>query len=446
MRIVSILHSALYGLPALCFIVVFFIFINLKTGFVGIRKAKAAAKTVFNRKKGSSGGASPLKSAFVALSATVGTGNIVGVAGAVTLGGPGAVFWMWVSALLALSVKFCEIYLSKSGAGAFGYVRFSLGEKALRVFCLFGLLTAAGVGNVTQSNAAAQSAAMLLSRAGVPEKNVLYITGICFSLLGFYLLRRRIAFRFCEKILPLMAAGYIILCLAALFFARRELPRVFCRIFHGAFDPAAVTGGAVGSVFLSVKAGTARGIFSNEAGLGVSALAYEKSGGDAEEIALFGIFEVFIDTMVLCTLTALVVLSSGIRGYGADAGALTALFAFRRLLGEKALFFFCPAIIIFAFSSLVGWGIYAVRFAETAGLFGAAVPFAYCALSLYGAAGSADTVWQIAEICTLFMMTVNFAAIFAGRKKIAAGKFRAGRAGRLTLRRFDYIIKGKKNL
>ena len=421
MQIVSTLYSALYGPLTLFLIAGFFIFINLKARFIGIRRIGAAAKAVFARKEKPSGDRTPLSSAFVALSATVGTGNIVGVAGAVTLGGPGAVFWMWVSALLALTVKFAEIYLSKSESGALDYIRSALGKRALFVFCVFGLITAAGVGNITQSNAAAESAATLLSRFGVRKTAVLYATGICFALLGFLLLKRRLAFRFCERLLPFMAAGYILLCLFALCSARSELPRVLSLILRGAFNAKAVTGGAVSSFLLALRSGVARGVFSNEAGLGICALAYEKSEGDPKQIALFGIFEVFVDTVILCTLTALVVLCSKACVYGADAGAHTALAAFSSLLGRKALFFFCPAVIIFAFSSLIGWGIYAERFAKTAGIHSDAVLAVYCAFALYGAVNRADTVWQTAEICTVFMMILNFAAVFAHRKKIAAG-------------------------
>ncbi|MBR5923295.1 MAG: sodium:alanine symporter family protein [Clostridia bacterium] len=424
MQTLKMLHSALYGLPALCLIIALFVFINVKTGFAGIVRSGAAARAVLARKENNRGGASPLKSAFAALSATVGTGNIVGAAGAVTLGGPGAVFWMWAAALLALSVKFAEIYLSKSGSFAFAYIRSALGGGALRVFCLFGILTAVGIGNITQTNAAAQSAALLFSLFGARKTAVICATGACFALLGFIILYRRIAVRFCERLLPFMAAGYVILCLFALFFSRRALPRVLSAVLRGAFDPEAVTGGAVGSAFLALKSGISRGVFSNEAGLGNSAISYEKSEGDAQTVALFGIFEVFVDTLVLCTLTALVVLCAGSAVYGADAGALTALFAFSALLGKKALFFFCPAVVLFAFSSLIGWGIYAGRFAEIIGLPSTPVFAVYCAFALFGAVLRAESVWQIAEICTLFMMAINLAAVAA----------KCGKSGKRTSR------------
>lgn len=429
MRFLSSLHSFVYGGVTVCLIFAFFIFVNIKTRFIGIRKSGAALRAVFSRSKAENS-ASPVKAALVSLCATVGTGNIVGVAGAVTLGGAGALFWMWISALLALSVKFAEIYLStlyKRQGGAFSYIYAVLKKPVLKkVFLISGILAAFGIGNLTQTNAAAGAVSVMLTGIA-PTDTVKACVGVVFGLVCVIILRREsYAVKFCEKFLPFMAAVYVFLCLFALYRAKEVLPQVFLSVLKGAFCPRAVTGGAVGSALITIKSGVARGIFSNEAGLSTAALAYEKSKGEPFALSLFGIFEVFVDTLVLCTLTALVVLSSGTAPYGGDLGANTTLFAFCAILGQKSIFVFCPAVCFFAFSSVIGWGIYARRFAEKLELPAAAVAAVYALACVFGALFRAGAVWQAAEISTVLMMAFNCAAIIAHRNNISYNSLRRG--------------------
>ena len=223
-----------------------------------------------------------------------------------------------------------------------------------------------------------------------------------------------------------MAAVYIVFCLFALYRTKEVLPQVLLSVLKGAFCPRAVTGGAVGSALITIKSGVARGIFSNEAGLSTAALAYEKSEGEPFALSLFGIFEVFVDTLVLCTLTALVVLTSGTAAYGNDLGANTTLLAFCTVLGQKSLLFFCPTVCFFAFSSVIGWGIYARRFAEKLSLPATATAAVYALACVFGAVFRAGAVWQVAEISTVLMMAINCTAIIVHRKNISYNRLRRG--------------------
>ena len=422
MRFIFSVHDFLYGVPTLILIFAVFLTLNLKTGFIGTRKLTSATKAVFLGKQTNSE-TSPLKAASISLCATVGTGNIVGVAGAVTLGGAGAVFWMWISGVLAMSVKFCEVYLSasfKKSGGAFGYIYRAFGSGKIKtVFCVFGIIAALGIGNLTQTNAAANSAAMALATFNISAKAARLIVGVLFFCLCALLLKREnTAADFCLKFLPVMAISYIFFCGVALVLVHHNLPHVFTNIIRGAFRPDAVTGGAVGSVIITVKSGVARGIFSNEAGLSTAALAYEKSEGNAFKVALPAIFEVFVDTIVLCTLTALVVLSSDTAVYGAEFGAYTTLAAFMKILGERTVYLFCPLVCFFAFSSVIGWGIYARRFCENIRINGNIAAVIYSLFCIIGANITPDIVWAVAEMSSLFMMFINSTALILHRDKL----------------------------
>lgn len=423
MGLLERIHAAVYGAPTVITIFALFLIISLKTRFIGVRKIGSSFKAVINgNKQGKS--SETLKAVCVSLCATVGTGNIVGVAGAVTIGGPGAVFWMWISALLSLSVKFSEIYLSslyKKKSSAYGYIYAAVKNDALRnIFLFFGIITAFGIGNLTQANAAADAITLLAGGISVSPSIIRIITGVCFMGLCFALLtRENSAVSFCERFLPFMAAAYILLCLAVLIVTRKALPKTLSLIFGGAFCPMAVTGGAVGSILAGIKSGMARGIFSNEAGLSTAALAYEKSKTTPYETALFGIFEVLIDTMLLCTLTAIVVISSKAVAYGSDFGAYTVLCAFISVLGKRSVLFLCPIICFFAFSSVIGWGIYARRFAEKLKFNNTALVCIYATVCIIGAAVTADTVWMIAEMSSLSMMFVNCYALIFHRNKLS---------------------------
>ena len=339
-------NNFIWGVPAMICIFGVGLFLSVRTNFLQIRKFPYAIRTtigrMFRKRNASDGAMTPFQAVCTALAATVGTGNIAGVAGAIAIGGPGAVFWMWISALLGMCTKYAEVTLAvhfrekntngELVGGPMYYIKNGLDKKwhfLAYLFSAFGVLTVFGTGNATQVNTittAVNSALLnyhLLGEDQVPTSNL--IIGIVIAVLvGMILLGgiKRIG-RVTEKLVPFMALLYVILGLGVIVIHAGALPSVFGAIIGGAFNPSAVTGGIVGSMFVSMKKGVSRGIFSNEAGLGTGSIAHACADTRKPvKQGMFGIFEVFTDTIVICTLTALVILCSGIAvPYGEAAGA-----------------------------------------------------------------------------------------------------------------------------
>ena len=329
-------NNFIWGVPAMICIIGVGLYLSIGTRFIQIRKFPLAIKTtigrIFSKKDSSDGTMTPFQAVCTALAATVGTGNIAGVAGAIAIGGPGAVFWMWVSAFLGMCTKFSEVTLAVHFrernahgdyvGGPMYYIKNGLSKNwhwLAVLFSVFGVLTVFGTGNATQVNTitTAINTALLNFNLISPDsvKTVNLVLGIAIAVIvGLVLLGgvKRIG-RVTEKLVPFMAVLYIGLSLGVVLLNIENVPSVFASIIHGAFNPSAVTGGIVGSFFLSMKKGVSRGIFSNEAGLGTGSIAH--ACADTQEPVkqgLFGIFEVFADTIVICTLTALVILVSGV--------------------------------------------------------------------------------------------------------------------------------------
>ena len=378
---------------------------------------------------------SQFQSVCTALAATVGTGNIAGVAGAIAIGGPGAVFWMWVSAVLGMCTKFAEVTLAvyyretnKEGdlvGGPMYYIKNGLGKNwqfLAVLFSAFGVLTVFGTGNATQVNTittAVNSALLscgLISEGAVKTSNL--IQGIIIAALVALILLggvKRIG-QVTEKLVPFMALLYIVLSVGIILFRIQALPSVIQAIFEGAFKPAAVTGGAVGSLFMSMKKGVSRGIFSNEAGLGTGSIAHACADTRKPvKQGMFGIFEVFTDTIVICTLTALVILCSQVPvGYGQAAGAELTIQGFISVYGNWVSVFTAVAMCCFAFSTILGWGLYGARCIEF--LFSEKVikPFmvAYSLVAILGATADLGLMWNIAETFNGLMAIPNLIALF----------------------------------
>ena len=332
----SAVNSFVWGIPAMVCIIGVGLLLTIRTNFLQVRKFPYAIKTtigrVFRKKEASDGSMTPFQAVCTALAATVGTGNIAGVAGAIAIGGPGAVFWMWVSAFLGMCTKFSEVTLAihfrernahgDLVGGPMYYIKNGLSKHwhwLAYAFAAFGVLTVFGTGNATQVNTittAVNSALTnynIIGESSINTSNLIQGILIAF-LVGLILLGgiKRIG-RVTERLVPIMALLYIVLAFGVVIINIERLPEVFSSIIYGAFNPAAVTGGVVGSVFLSMQKGVARGIFSNEAGLGTGSIAHACADTQKPvKQGLFGIFEVFTDTIVICTLTALVILCSGI--------------------------------------------------------------------------------------------------------------------------------------
>ena len=296
-KINSAVNNFIWGVPAMICIIGVGLYLSIRTNFLQIRKFPYAIKTtigrMFKKKEASDGSITPFQAVCTALAATVGTGNIAGVAGAIAIGGPGAVFWMWISALLGMCTKFTEVTLAvhfreKNAEGDYVggpmyYIKNGLGKNwqfLAVLFSAFGVLTVFGTGNATQVNTittAIDSALLnynVISQNGVSTLNL--IMGIAITVLvGLVLLGgiKRIG-KVAEKLVPFMALFYVILAIGVIILNYRHVPTVFASIFEGAFKPSSVTGGVVGSIFICMKKGVSRGIFSNEAGLGTGSIAH----------------------------------------------------------------------------------------------------------------------------------------------------------------------------
>lgn len=435
----SAVNNFVWGVPAMICIIGVGLVLSFRTRFLQIRKFPYAMKVTFGRmfkkREASDGAMTPFQAVCTALAATVGTGNIAGVAGAIAIGGPGAVFWMWISAILGMCTKFSEVTLAVhfreknvNGdlvGGPMYYIKNGLKKHwhwLAYLFSAFGVLTVFGTGNATQVNTitTAINAALtnyhVISKDAVPTVNL--VVGIILAILIALILLggiRRIG-RVTEKLVPFMALIYIVLAVGVIILNIGHVPAVFASIVEGAFHPAAVTGGAVGSFFMSMKKGVSRGIFSNEAGLGTGSIAHACADTRKPvKQGFFGIFEVFVDTIVICTLTALVILCSQVPvSYGQAAGAELTISGFTATYGNWVSIFTAVAMCCFAFSTIIGWGLYGTRCIEF--LFGSRVnkPFmlVYALVAIIGATMDLGLMWSIAETFNGLMAIPNLIAVF----------------------------------
>ena len=435
----NVVNNFIWGVPAMICIVGVGLLLSIRTGFLQIRKFPYAMKVTIGRmlkkREASDGALTPFQAVCTALAATVGTGNIAGVAGAIAIGGPGAVFWMWISALLGMCTKFSEVTLAvhfreKNAegdlvGGPMYYIKNGLKKQwhwLAYLFAAFGVLTVFGTGNATQVNTITTAIDSALYNYGViSEQNVstlnLVIGIILAVLIGLILLGgiKRIG-QVAEKLVPFMAVIYIILAIGVVILNYRNIPTVFASIFKGAFSRASVTGGAVGSFFMSMKKGVSRGIFSNEAGLGTGSIAHACADTRKPvKQGFFGIFEVFVDTIVICTLTALVILCSGVPvGYGDAAGAELTILGFTSTYGSWVSIFTAIAMCCFAFSTIIGWGLYGTRCVEFLLGTRANRPFMilYALVAIVGATMELGLMWNIAETFNGLMVIPNLIAVF----------------------------------
>ena len=432
-------NNFIWGVPAMVCIFGVGLYLSIRTNFLQIRKFPYAIKTtlgrIFRKRDASDGAITPFQAVCTALAATVGTGNIAGVAGAIAIGGPGAIFWMWVSALFGMCTKYAEVTLAvhyreinangELVGGPMYYIKNGLSKKwhwLAYLFAAFGVLTVFGTGNATQVNTitTAINSALLnynvISESAVSTSNL--IIGIIIAILIAMILLggiKRIG-HVTEKLVPFMALLYILLGLGVILLNIQNVPAVFASIFRGAFQPRAVTGGIVLSMFTSLKKGVSRGIFSNEAGLGTGSIAHACADTKKPvKQGMFGIFEVFTDTIVICTLTALVILCSGVAvDYGKAAGAELTILGFTSTYGSWVSIFTAVAMCCFAFSTAVGWGLYGARCIEF--LFSEKVikPFMviYSLVAILGATANLGLMWSIAETFNGLMAIPNLSALF----------------------------------
>jgi len=432
-------NNFIWGVPAMICIIGVGLLLTIKTRCIQVTKFSEAMKNtigkVFHKGEVKEGAITPFQAVCTALAGTVGTGNIAGVAGAVAIGGAGAVFWMWCSAFLGMCTKYAEVTLAihfreknQDGeyvGGPMYYIKNGLGKKwtwLAVLYALFGVLTVFGTGNATQVNTIVAALTSALSNYNViPSEGhstlnlvmgIVIAATVAMVLLGGI---KRIG-QVTERLVPFMAVMYIILAIGVVILHFKNIPATFAAIFAGAFSPRAFTGGVVGSMFISLKKGVSRGIFSNEAGLGTGSIAHAcADNNEPVNQGLFGIFEVFMDTIVICTLTALVILCSGTSiAYGEAAGAELTISAFTLTYGNWVSIFTAVAMCCFAFSTIIGWGLYGSRCIEF--LLGSKSirPFLviYSFMSIVGATLDLGLMWDIADTFNGFMAIPNLIALF----------------------------------
>lgn len=435
----NVVNNFIWGVPAMICIIGVGLVLSFRTRFLQIRKFPYAMKVtigrMFRKKQAADGAMTPFQAVCTALAATVGTGNIAGVAGAIAIGGPGAVFWMWISALLGMCTKFSEVTLAvhfreKNDKGEFVggpmyYIKNGLKKHwhwLAYLFAAFGVITVFGTGNATQVNTITTAIDSALFNYGIISKDsastINLVIGIVLAvLLALILLGgiKRIG-QVTEKLVPFMALFYVVLALGVVILNINHVPAVFKEIVEGAFSPASVTGGVVGSFFMSMKKGVSRGIFSNEAGLGTGSIAHACADTRKPvKQGFFGIFEVFVDTIVICTLTALVILCSEVPiTYGQAAGAELTISGFTATYGNWVSLFTAVAMCCFAFSTIIGWGLYGARCIEF--LFGTKINkpfmFVYSLVAIVGATLDLGLLWSIAETFNGLMAIPNLIAVF----------------------------------
>ena len=429
------IHGIVWGAPALLLILAVGLYLSLRLGFAQLTLFPRAWRSFCRQLMGASDdgtGTSGFQALCTALAGTVGTGNLVGVAGAICLGGPGAIFWMWVCGILGMITKYAEVTLAvryrilgPDGfvGGPMYVISRGLGKRfqPLAVFyCFCGVVAAFGVGNAAQINAVVTGINHLLSRAGGQAS----FAGNCLIGLILAALVGRLLFGGAKKIgaaaqrlVPVTAGLYILLCVGVLVNRRDAIANALQQIVLGAFSPRAVTGGALGSAFQALRVGCSRGVFTNEAGMGTAAIAHASAEvSHPAEQGLMGLIEVFLDTIVICTLTALVILVSGTPiTYGADSGAELTTQAFETVYGGAAGVFLTGALCSFAIATVLGWGLYGARCADF--LFGPGSWRRFAALQTGAVAVSAvldtATVWQISEIINGLMVIPNLIALGA---------------------------------
>ena len=430
-----------WGVPLMVLIIAGGVLLTSKLGFLQVRRLPLALKWMFKNEEEGDGEISSFAALCTALSATIGTGNIVGVATAVCAGGPGALFWMILAAFFGMATKFSEGLLAvkyrvvaedgHSLGGPFYYIEKGMGTKwkwLAKIFAFFGVCVGLfGIGTFSQVNGISSAVQNFFDPNKSNCVNIPFLGEYSWAVVISSLILaacvaailigglKRIA-TVSQIIVPFMAVIYLIFSVALILLNITEIPAAIVTVVKGAFNPSAVTGGVIGSFFLSMKKGVSRGIFSNEAGLGTGSIAHACADTSKPvKQGMFGIFEVFADTIVICTLTALVILVSGVPvNYGAAAGAELTISGFTATYGGWVSIFTAVAMCCFAFSTIIGWGLYGARCIEF--LFSAKVirPFmiAYSLVAILGATVNLGLLWSIAETFNGLMAIPNLIGVF----------------------------------
>ncbi len=449
--IVGKLNSFAWGPWMLLLLVGTGVYLTVRMGFLQFRKFGYAMKNtlgkVFQKTEAGEGEITPFQAVSTALAATVGTGNIAGVTGAIAVGGPGAVFWMWVSAIFGMVTKYAEVVLSvryrernAQGdwvGGPMYYIRNGLGRGfgwLASLFCVLGALAAFGIGNMTQVNTITASINTAIDAFGgstgaftvqlfgqaVPISSVIIgcVVALIVGMVLFGGIKRIGAVA--EKLVPVMAAVYILASLLVVGSNIGSLGKIFAMIFRGAFSAEAALGGAFGiTIMTTIQKGVGRGVFSNEAGLGSAPIAHAATSERNPVMqGMYGIFEVFMDTIVICSLTAFTVLCGAESGvaieWGKSAGTELVAAAFGTVFGSKTgALIVAVGITLFALSTILSWSLYGTRCFEflTGGRGLKAYQIIFVIVVILGATLELELVWNIADTLNGFMAVPNLVAL-----------------------------------
>ncbi|SDX49612.1 alanine/glycine:cation symporter family protein [Marinobacter mobilis] len=418
------INALAWGPPMLVLILGVGLFLSIGLRFMPILRLGSGFKLMWQGRSGAAeeGEIPPFQALMTALSATVGTGNIAGVATAVFLGGPGALFWMWLTALVGMATKYAEAVLAvrfrevdERGAhvgGPMYYIRNGLGAKWAWLgvlFAIFGAIAGFGIGNTVQANSVAD---VLATNFNIAH----WLSGVILMVLvGLVLIGgiRRIG-HVASALVPLMAISYLIAGLVVLAINAAELPQALALVFEHAFSPIAAQGGFAGAaLWAAIRFGVARGIFSNEAGLGSAPIAHAAAQThNPVKQGMVAMLGTFIDTIIICTITGLVIISSGTWTSGAEGASLTSM-AFSQALPGIGNYIVAIALAIFAFTTILGWSFYGERCVEF--LFGvkAIVPYRvlWVVAIYFGATSDLGFIWLLADTLNALMALPNLIAL-----------------------------------
>ncbi|MCR4510192.1 sodium:alanine symporter family protein [Pseudomonas sp. 32.2.56] len=423
--LVNQLNGVVWGPPMLVMILGTGLFLMLRLKFMPLSKIGAGFKLMWQgRQKGDaeSGEISPFQALMTCLAATVGTGNIAGVATAIFLGGPGALFWMWCTALVGMATKYSEVVLAvhyrekdKRGehvGGPMYAIKNGLGKKWLwlgTAFAIFGGFAGFGIGNMVQVNS---MAAALHTTFNIP----LWVTGVVtMVVVGLVILGgiKRIG-KVAATLVPFMCVAYIIAAVVVLVVNAAEIPKAFEMIFTYAFTPIAATGGFAGAaVMAAIRFGVARGIFSNEAGLGTAGIA-QAAGTTNSPVrsGMIGMLGTFIDTIIICSMTGLAIITSGVWTSGASGAALSAA-AFEQAMPGVGGYILTLALVVFAFTTILGWSYFGEKCWEYMVGTKSILPFRilWVVAVPFGAIAQLDFAWLVADTLNGLMAIPNLLSL-----------------------------------
>lgn len=437
-KINDTVNGFVWGLPMMILILGVGIYLSVRCGFPQFSHfghiMKNTLGKALEKSEKKDGAVSPFKAMCTALAASIGTGNIAGVSGAIAIGGPGAVFWMWLSALLGMCTKFSEVTLAvkyrernKAGdwvGGPMYYITNGLGKKwkwLAVLFAAFGALAAFGIGNMTQINTIASTIntaiANFIPTTESQQTVIAWVVAIICALICAIVLIggiQRLA-DVTSLLVPVMAVIYIVAAVIVIIVNITEIPAVISAIFVGAFSPEAVAGGLAGvGIKTALTKGVGRGIFSNEAGLGSAPIAHAAADVDHPvKQGIYGVFEVFMDTIVVCSMTALVVLLGvGVQNieYGTDIGANLTIMGFQSVFGSGiASIAIAICLTLFALSTVLTWALYGTRCVEY--LFGFKASKVYqvifCLFACIAGTVELSLAWSIADTLNGLMAIPN---------------------------------------